>query len=617
MGQTPSLTPASVPAAPERVEAKESSAAAAAPPPAPSEGAAARAAPGGGGGDQSESCGEKRASDVVVDMEEVVKKRGTIPITGRYSTSRHIDHDYVVETKVVGSGMSGPVQLAHAIDDETRKYAVKSFKKKGLTQRKRQELKFEVEIYLSLDHPHVARLEQVYETDEELHLVMEFMEGGELYDRLAERKRYTEECAAVTSRQMLLAVGYLHARQVVHRDLKLENFLYEKKDTDHLKLIDFGFAKFFQGRQKMTQACGSVHYVAPEVLAHAYTEKADMWSIGVITYMLLTGSPPFHGSDDDVLKKIKACKPHYSSRFEKLSEQAKGFVKCLLVADPKARLSAQDALEHTFVADARSRETHIDEDIVKSLRRFARASHFRRSCLSMMAWSLSREDRMHVRDQFLEIDTDRGGTIQLNEFKKVLEENFSIDCAEAERLFSSLDTDNDEEICYSEFLAAATQDRVRLHEDVLRKTFARFDSDESGEITVENLRQVLGDTFEDVHVEELLREADTRGTGSISYEAFLEYLQQPDDPSDEDAEPAAEDEETSPQTPVRTPRTPRTPKALKEKHTEVADLLIDSLLTEHRRGEEVVPPAPLRRLRRAATYSPGSTGRELQPPTRS
>merc|ERR1719482_1498558 len=135
---------------------------------------------------------------------------------------------------------------------------------------------------------------------------------------------------------MLLAVGYLHAHSVAHRDLKLENFLYESKDNEHLKLIDFGFAKFWQrGSKKMEQACGSVHYVAPEVLAHAYTLKADCWSLGIIVYMLLTGSPPFHGTDDEVLRKIKQCKPHWSSRFGKLSSPAQDFVKKLIVLDPK------------------------------------------------------------------------------------------------------------------------------------------------------------------------------------------------------------------------------------------------------------------------------------------
>lgn len=464
----------------------------------------------------------------VVAVEQVIARKGSIPVSGRYSTTRHLENDYVLDGRVVGSGMSGPVRLATGKEDG-HKYAVKSFKKRGLSSRKRHELKSEAEIYLTLDHPHIARLEMVYETEEELHLVMEYMAGGELYNRLSKRKRYTEEAAACAIRQVLLAVAYLHSHQMVHRDLKLENFLYESEASDHLKLIDFGFAKFWHANlgTKMSQACGSLHYVAPEVLEHAYTEKADIWSAGVIAYMLLTGSPPFFGSDDEVLLKIRAGKPHWSSRFHALSMQAKSFVEGLLIKDPALRLSATAALEHPFVQEKGhwvGEETELDTEIVRSLRRFAHASHFRRAVLSMMAWSLSAEDRAQLREQFLLLDQENRGTITHQELKRVLEENFHVDSAEAEELFSSLDTDHDDEIEYSEFLAAAMLGRIHVHEDLLRRTFARFDTHETGLITADDLRTVLGDHFEGADVQELIREADTSGDGRIDYDEFLAYF---------------------------------------------------------------------------------------------
>lgn len=481
----------------------------------------------------SGAVGERKAKDSVVAVDEVIARRGHIPVTGRYSSERLLEDDYTIQPKVVGSGMSGPVQLATCKADN-KKCAVKSFKKKGLSTRKRAELKSEVEIYLSLDHPHIARLERVFETDEELHLVMELMAGGELYDRLSQKKQYTEEDAADTTRQMLLAVGYLHAHQIAHRDLKLENFLYEAKETNHLKLIDFGFAKFWDHSTKMSQACGSVHYVAPEVLQHSYTEKADMWSLGVIVYMLLTGSPPFHGSDSEVLKKIKAGSPHWSSRFQRLTDPAKIFVKSLLVVDPAQRLSAEQALENAWVKSKnKSTESVIDFDTLRSLRQFAHASSFRRAVLSMMAWSLSTEERMELREQFLSMDTEKKGTITHSQMKKILEENFHVDSHEAETLFKSLDTDNDNEIAYSEFLAAALQGRVKVHEDLLRKTFAKFDADQRGRISAADLRGILGEHFEGEDVEHLISEADTDKDGSIDYDEFLAYFHSNEDSSED------------------------------------------------------------------------------------
>jgi len=170
------------------------------------------------------------------------------------------------------------------------------------------------------------------------------------------------------------------------------------------------------------------------------------------------------------------------------------------------------------------KEVELDMQIVKSLRKFAHASHFRRAIYTMMAWSLTSDDRAELRDQFLVIDTQHNGTITHREIMRVLVENFHIDSEEAEHLFNSLDTDNDDEIAYSEFLAATIEDRIRLHEDVLRKTFSRFDSTQSGSITVDDLRCVLGDSFEGEDVADLIKEADADHDGSVSYDEFLSYF---------------------------------------------------------------------------------------------
>lgn len=479
-------------------------------------------------------CGGRPLGSPVFAVDAVRGERGSIKITGRYHTDRNVIQDYFFESKILGTGINGPVRLARR---GKQRYAVKSFQKRRLSAEARSELRREVEVYLKLDHPHVARLEDVYETHRDLHIVMELMAGGELYERLALRRQYAEADAAGTTRQMLLAVAYLHAHSVVHRDLKLENFLYESHNTEHLKLIDFGFAKFWEQGQKMSRSCGSLHYIAPEVLAHSYTEKADMWSLGVLVYMLLTGSPPFYGSTDQkCLLRIKRGEPQLSSRWPLLSESARQFVLSLLVVDPEKRLSASEALQHHWICSVDTPKAVIDTDVLSSLRRFAHASHFRRACLSMMAWSLTVEDQQELRLQFQALDQNKTGTITFQELASVLESTFHIDSAEAKTLFHGLDMDGGEEIQYSEFLAAALQDRVRMHEAVLHATFTRFDVDGSGSITADNLRALLGDSFEGSGVEELLREADRDGDGAVSYEDFIAYLQNgEEDKPEEDA----------------------------------------------------------------------------------
>jgi calcium-dependent protein kinase len=398
---------------------------------------------------------------------------------------------------------------------------------------------------------------------------------------------------------MLLAVAYLHANSVAHRDLKLENFLYESKETDHLKLIDFGFAKFWDRGKKMEQACGSVHYVAPEVLAHAYTLKADSWSLGVIVYMLLTGSPPFHGSDDEVLRKVKAGKPHWSSRFHKLSDTAKEFVQKLLVLDPNERMSSEQALNHAFLVDrSKGAEVVIEPEVLGSLRKFAHAAHFKRAIYSMMAWSLDMDQRAELRDLFLAVDKEHRGRVTHVQVKDILMEKFHISNDEAEVLFNSMDTDHDDEIAYSEFLAAVMQDRIRLHEDVLRKTFMRFDVDDSGYISAGDLHTLLGSTFEGKDVEELISEADVNHDGYVSYDEFLQYFQKAEEDPDEDP--------SSPQS-VRS----ATDRAKRDKHTERLCSFMDTLVSSH--FDEASPTAhggktPLMRSKdRAKTWTSAKT----------
>jgi calcium-dependent protein kinase len=481
--------------------------------------------------------------DSWVALEKLAKKSGSISIFGRYTTQRPLQSDYTFKMindkpKVIGTGMSGPVRLATGRDG--RQYAVKSFKKDRLISRAKSELKSEVEIFLSMDHPHIARLEQVYETADELHLVMEYLSGGELFERLTSKKMFTEQAAADVAHQLLLAVAYLHAHSICHRDLKLENFMYERRDNDNVKLIDFGFSKICTGRRTMSKACGSIHYVAPEVLGQSYTSQADMWSIGVISHMLLTGSPVFRGTDEQIMRSVRHGQKQLSSRFGKLSATAQDFVQSLLVLDPKERLTAQGALEHPFVASRRSKDRSIDVGLLDSLRKYADASPFRRACLSMMAWSLSPEDRANLWEDFLAMDIQHKGSISLSDFQTVVLKFCRIDNVEAanamqrrkneeaEGLFATLDANHDQEVCYSEYLAAVLQDKVCMHDKMLRNTFARFDRDQAGMITVENLCTVLGDTFESAGMKELLAEADFNGNGSICFDEFAQFLQQPE-----------------------------------------------------------------------------------------
>jgi len=552
----------------------------------------------------SETADEFAPSAVCLEKAKSLSSNAALTVA-RYHDShagRRLAEDYEVDGQVLGQGLCGDVVLAHGRIDQ-RRYALKTIRKQQVAISKLQQLTAEVEIYLTLDHPNVARLHDVYETEAEICLVTECCEGGELYYRLQKRGVYTDADAAEAARQMLRAVGYLHNHRVVHRDLKLENFLYESEDADsQLKLIDFGFAKVWDPSTLMMASCGSIAYVSPDVLCgKGYTNKCDLWSLGVIVWMLLAGYPPFHGDEKLMMQKIKSGQADWShkSRWRPVSEDAVDFLTRLLNKDPSQRPGAQEALKHEWLTHGLTagKPVRLGRDALRSLQRYADASKVRRAVLQLLAQELGPDETRDLRETFLAMDGKNNGTICLRDLKDAIRSGPRSPCRSPcrspnrspnrsparrrraneygsptrlavsgtpdravgaqspfsgisvssagspttpartlrrapsgvlDELFCMLDANGDEQIYYSDFLAATMQARSRLREEAVRATFHRLDADGSGAISAQDFRTVLGETFEGVDVEELLREADPRSGGEISFEAFVRVLEDHD-----------------------------------------------------------------------------------------
>jgi len=250
-----------------------------------------------------------------------------------------------------------------------------------------------------------------------------------------------------------------------------------------------------------------------------------MWSLGVIAFILLVGYMPFSGAEEQQTKDIMAGKFKVKEeRWKQVSQDGRDFVWGLLHVDPERRFTAESALAHTWIAQRHQQNQEVDADTVDALRQFGQASKFRRCCLEMMAWSLSSEERAEVRQSFIAMDKTRSGTITLGELKTALESKFQVPDEEAQIIFSALDSNHDDEIHYSDFLAAMVSTRIKLHDELLSSTFQRFDVDNSGFITTDNLREILGNNFEGQAVETMVAEADQLKDGRISYAEFVSYL---------------------------------------------------------------------------------------------
>jgi calcium/calmodulin-dependent protein kinase I len=251
----------------------------------------------------------------------------------------------------VGKGAFSVVKLA--VNKKTgEKVAVKIINKtKASSEADAKRLQTEVEILKKVKHPNIISLKDLYDTPEELFLVMELVTGGELFDKIVQKGQYSEKDAAAMVKKILGAVDYLHHNNIAHRDLKPENLLLRGHDDTDVMLSDFGLSKI-TGQSMMETACGTPYYVAPEVLsASGYDKEVDLWSVGVITYLLLCGFPPFYGESlPEVFEQIMKAEFDFPDPYwTEISGEAKDFIQKLLIADSKKRLTAASALQHSWI----------------------------------------------------------------------------------------------------------------------------------------------------------------------------------------------------------------------------------------------------------------------------
>lgn len=393
---------------------------------------------------------------------------------GRHCLHRDFLADYRPTDTVLGNGVTG--QVRQGICRVTgREVAFKSFDRKVLLPRGVEELQNEIDVHLSLDHPHIVRLDRVYEFEDKVHLVMERLDGGELFDRLVKKTSFEEAEVADVLRQVLKAAAYLHGQGVVHRDIKLENLMYESPQSPHLKLIDFGFACKWDGKTEMTQRCGTLHYVAPEVLKGSYTSKVDIWSAGVIAYLLLTGKALYSGDDAAVRKKVLAARPDLSRGFQRLSATAQEFVRWLLSANPQNRPSAIEALGHPFLKCRTPMSVKFkSNDVLLRLQAASKAPWIQRGCLAALAWTLPRDVEVELRATFHYLDQDQDGVISVGDLSEALQRAGRND-QEAAQIVEALDVDGSGMLSFREVLAGVACPEGQVLEASITAAFARFD----------------------------------------------------------------------------------------------------------------------------------------------
>ncbi|XP_074575351.1 calcium-dependent protein kinase 1-like [Curcuma longa] len=444
----------------------------------------------------------------------------------------HSDYSFGQE---LGRGQFGVTCLVtHKTTGE--KLACKSIATRKLTHADDlEDVRREVQIMHHLTgHRNIVELKGAYEDRSSVHLVMELCEGGELFDRIISRGHYSERAAAFLCREIVNVVHCCHSMGVMHRDLKPENFLFLNTNEDSpLKATDFGLSTFFKPGELFKDVLGSAYYIAPEVLRKNYGPEADIWSAGVIVYILLAGVPPFWADNDQgIFSAILRGRLDFSSDpWPNISDSAKDLVKKMLRANPQERLTAAEILTHPWIReDGEAPDSPLDLTVITRMKQFRAMNKLKKVALKVIAESLSEEEIIGLKEMFKSMDTDNSGTLTVEELRagipKLGNMGIKITESEVQQLMEAADVDGNGSIDYMEFITATMHMNRMEKEDHLYKAFQYFDKDQSGYITIEELEQALMhyNMGDQQTIKEIIAEVDINHDGRINYEEFVTMM---------------------------------------------------------------------------------------------
>lgn len=438
---------------------------------------------------------------------------------------------YSVE-EVIGEGGFGRVTRVSRKETGAER-ACKTVNLKKIGQQETEKLLNEVEILKSLDHPNITKIYDVFRENNKLHIIQELCCGGDLFDKIMEKGFFSENRAAMYMLDIVSAVMHCHERGIVHRDIKPENILLESSDPNsRVKVIDFGTSVHFRPNEKMKEIIGTSYYMAPELLQGNYNEKCDVWSCGVILYILLSGIPPFNGrSDSDIRECILDSDLNFSGEIWKfVSKEARKLLGKMLKKNPKKRPSIQEVFNDPWLQTHGRNvcpDTVFEGEYLKNLAAFNVQNELQRATMSYIVSNLLTKEETHQVEQvFRALDENGDGKLSREEIEKGLSqaEHLKIN---ANEVIEQCDTDGNGFISYSEFLTAAVNWEKVLSKDKLKRAFEKFDKNKDGKISLQELEETIGnEQLNNTKLLEILKEADSKGDGEIDLEEFSSMMLQ-------------------------------------------------------------------------------------------
>eukprot|EP00429_Kryptoperidinium_foliaceum_P082270 CAMPEP_0176230422 /NCGR_PEP_ID=MMETSP0121_2-20121125/24290_1 /TAXON_ID=160619 /ORGANISM="Kryptoperidinium foliaceum, Strain CCMP 1326" /LENGTH=500 /DNA_ID=CAMNT_0017569763 /DNA_START=155 /DNA_END=1657 /DNA_ORIENTATION=+ len=478
-------------------------------------------------------------------------------------SGQSITKDYTLG-EVIGEGDFGVVHIAECKQTGVTRQ-VKSVTKGNSDQ---ADLVRELDVYSDLDHPHIAHLFNVYEDDEKVHLVYERCEGGDLMDAVqhASRQGLRETDVWHLASQWMYAVSYLHAKGIAHRDIRLRNLqLRQPLDniaTAQVKMVDFGMAtRFEKGDARLRTVEGTALYIAPEVLIGVnpgsrvtyYTEKCDIWSCGVVCFVLLTNRFPFVGDNDAaILKAVLHSKPHfYKHEQRRVSEAGREYVLQLLSRAVDKRPSASEMKNmltavmeaavkqqvvtprnSTMATDSETAEPS-QEELLNNLKAFRGRNRLEREARRLMARHINDSIFQDLIADFHKIDMEGKGVVSVEAFKEGLVSRGFHDTGFLTELLKEADADGSGDIDYNELLAVSIERAIAANREALyMEAFKAMDTDNDGTLNTAEIAQAMSaldkagmdDGCNMLEAAALLRDADLDGDGKVSYSEFCALM---------------------------------------------------------------------------------------------
>lgn len=439
---------------------------------------------------------------------------------------KNIEKNWVIGEEIGSGAFATLIKVTNRFSKKT--HALKIYKKTKNENSTR--IYLEIKILQELIHPNIMEIYEFYEDEKNFFTITEICEGGELFDQLLDKGKLSEEEGKYIIKQILSAVTYIHSKGIVHRDLKLQNILLDTDKNNIIKIIDFNTARYYDKRDKMNIICGTPYYIAPEVLFGNYDEKCDIWSCGIILYILLCGYPPFDGENDtEILNSIKAGKFEFPEEdWLEISEDLKDLISNMLRFNPDERFSGAECLNHKWFT---KNQKKIDTKALENLNIMKNSKAHREIQQAVLKHFINnfmaKEEKNEYLKLFQSFDKNGDGVLGKEEiYEGYKQSNMSDEKAleKANEIMKAADIDNSGNIDYHEFLCAVTNKEKVLNYKVLEETFNMYRKDTNGDILINDIKNIFGELKDKKVYEEILKECDKNGDGKIDSKEFISLM---------------------------------------------------------------------------------------------